>query len=379
MAENPRIAFIHDWLTTWGGGEQVLEAMLEAVGPAPIYTTVWDPRAFRGSLIGKQEIHPSFLQRLPGARTNHRVFLPLMPLAVEQFGLRGYDILISSSHVVAHGILAQPDQLHISYTHAPARYAWHLYHEYMDAAGLQRGSKSGLWRLIMHYLRLWDAVAANRVDHFIANSHWIAANVWRAYRREADVIYPPVSVEAFDPKTRRGSYYVTVGRLAPYKRVDILVKAFAELQLPLNVIGDGPELRRLRRIAPRNVELMGWQPTDALRSLLSGARAFVYAAVEDFGIAPVEAQAAGCPVIAYGRGGAGETVIDGKTGILYPEQSVEALIRAVRQFEEAPDRFRVEDLRHNAERFGRDRFVREFRAYVEQKWNAFHTRGGGDR
>lgn len=379
MNSVPKIAFIHDWLTTWGGSEQVLEAALEAFAPAPIHTLVYKPEAFGDSLIGKQRILPSFLQRLPGSRRNHRLYLPLMPLAIEQFDLHGYSLILSSSHAVAHGVLTHPDQLHVNYVHTPMRYAWHLYHQYLEESGLTRGPKSWLVRLIMHYMRQWDFQAAQRPEHFIANSHWTARNIWRAYRRKAEVIYPPVDVDSYQPLSPREEYYLTVSRLVPYKKVGLIIKAFKELGYPLKVVGDGPLYKTYSQESPPNVELLGWQPKEQLARLLGRAKAFVYAAEEDFGITPVEAQAAGCPVIAYGRGGASETVIDGKTGILYREQSVEALMRAVREFEQAPDRFRVEDLRRNAARFSRERFIREFRAYVEQKWDAFRAQGGDAR
>ena len=379
MTGTPRLAFVHDWLTTWGGAEQVLAAALEVYPEAPVYTLIYRPEVFRNSVIGRHEIRTSFLDRMPFARSRHRAYLPLMPLAVEQFDLREFDVIVSISHAVAHGVLPQPGQLHINYICIPIRYAWHLHHDYLAQSGLRRGLKSIAARVLLHYVRLWDQLASDRVDHFVAISRWVARNVWRAYRRPADVIYPPVDVDRFEALSPREDYYITVSRLVPYKRVDLVVQAFARLGRRLVVVGDGPELPRLRAMAGENVRLAGWQSDESLRELLGRARAFVYAAEEDFGISPVEAQAAGCPVIAYGRGGASETVIDGKTGILYREQSVEALMRAVREFEQAPDRFRVEDLRLNAERFSRERFVREFRAYVEQKWDAFRAQGGDAR
>jgi len=376
MSSVPDLAFVHDWLTTWGGSEQVLEAALEAFAPAPIHTLVYKPEAFGDSLIGRQRILTSFLQRLPGSRRNHRLYLPLMPLAVEQFDLHGYSLILSSSHAVAHGVLTYPDQLHVNYVHSPMRYAWHLYHQYLEETGLTRGLRSWFTRLLLHYLRLWDFQAAQRVDHFVANSRWTAQNIWRAYRRKAEVIYPPVDVDSYKPLSPREEYYLTVSRMVPYKKVGLIIKAFGQLGCPLIVVGDGPLYKTYSQESPPNVELLGWQPKGQLASLLGRAKAFVYAAEEDFGISPVEAQAAGCPVIAYGRGGLAETVVGGETGILFQEQTVEALVNAVHEFERAPDRFRVEDLRRNAERFSRERFVREFRSYVEQKWQAFQERRG---
>jgi len=374
------IAFVHDWLATWGGSELVLEAALEILGPAPIHTLVYAPEVFKGSPLAEQEIHASFLQRLPGSRRNHRRYLPLMPLAIEQFDLRGYDLVISSSHAVAHGVLVGPNQLHISYTHTPMRYAWDLYHGYLDQAGLRHGIRGTLAKVLLHYLRLWDLAAAQRVDHFIANSRWVADKIWRVYRREAVVIHPPVDVEDYEPLSPRQEYYITVSRLVPYKRLDLIVEAFSKLAYPLKVLGDGPEAARLKRAAAPNVEFLGWQPREALREFLGRAKAFVYAAEEDFGITPIEAQAAGCPVIAFAGGGVRETVIEGRTGLFFGEQTAEALMKALAEFEAGGFNFMENDLRANAERFSRARFQERFPRYVEQKWQSFieHRRQIGD-
>jgi glycosyltransferase involved in cell wall biosynthesis len=366
-----QIAFIHDWLVTWGGGEQVLEAALEVYSSADIYTLVYRKEIFADSPISQRMINTSFIQRLPGSRTNHRFYLPFMPLAIEQFDLRGYDWILSSNHAVAHGVLTQPDQMHVSYVHAPMRYAWSLYHQYLNQANLTRGLKSWLARVILHYVRLWDYHAAQRVDHFIANSAWTASNVWRAYRREADVIYPPVSVDDFEPASQKSDYYITISRLVPYKRIDIIVEAFNHLGLPMMVIGDGPDLKRLKRKANPNINFLGWQSDADLKENLSRARAFVYTAVEDFGITPVEAQAAGCPVIAYGKGGVRETVVEGRTGLFFHEQTSESLIEAIQNFEGDPNRFEISVLRKNAERFNKARFQQELSTYIEAKYSDF--------
>jgi glycosyltransferase involved in cell wall biosynthesis len=366
-----KIAFVHDWLVTWGGGEQVLEAALEVYPSADIYTLVYQEETFVGSPISTKDIKTSFIQRLPGSRSNHRRYLPFMPLAVEQFDLSGYEWILSSNHAVANGALTQPDQMHVSYIHAPMRYAWGLYHQYLEQGSLTRGLKSWIARAILHYVRLWDYQAAQRVDHFIANSAWTAKNVWRAYRRQADVIYPPVNVEEFMPASKRSDYYITISRLVPYKRIDIIVQAFNCLGYPLLVIGDGPDLIRLGRLAESNIEFLGWQSDTDLKEKLSRAKAFVYAAVEDFGITPVEAQAAGCPVIAYGKGGLRETVIGGSTGLFFYAQTPESLIKAVQDFEADPARFKVSSLRENAERFNKERFQRVLTTYIERKYSEF--------
>jgi glycosyltransferase involved in cell wall biosynthesis len=295
-----------------------------------------------------------------------------MPYAIEQFDLRGYPIVFSSTHAVAHGVLLQSDQMHVNYVHSPMRYAWHLYHQYLEESGLTRGLKSVVTRWLLHYLRIWDFQAAQRPDHFIANSHWTARNVWRAYRREAQVIYPPVDTDAYQPLSPREDYYLTVSRLVPYKKVGLILDAFAELGHPLKVVGDGPLFKMYRQKAPPNVEFLCWQPRENLAQLMGRARAFVYAAEEDFGITPVEAQAAGCPVIAYGKGGALETIVEGKTGILFREQTEQGLFAAVHEFEQCRSQFKIEDLRTNAERFHKERFKQELSSHVDRLWQEFH-------
>jgi glycosyltransferase involved in cell wall biosynthesis len=371
------IAFIHDWLATWGGGEQVLEAALEVYAPAPIHTLVYKPEIFTGTLISQQEVHTSFIQRLPGSRGNHRIYLPLMPLAIEQFDVGGYEVILSDSHAVAHGVIPSAEQMHINYIHVPARYAWHLHQEYLRDAVLERGLRSWMTRVIMHYIRLWDLGAANRVDHFVANSGWTARNVWRAYRRHAEVIYPPVDVDHFQPLNPREDYYITIARLVPYKRIDLIVEAFSNLPYPLRIVGTGPDIKRLMKHASSNIEFMGWQSDDDLRELLGRAKAFVYAAVEDFGITPVEAQAAGCPVIAYGKGGVCETVLHGRTGILYQEQTSMSLATAIREFEGAGTHFSPTEICENAGRFNKERFKRELSEFIERKWSEFQDIGEG--
>ena len=371
MTSLPPAAFVHDWLVTWGGGEQVLEAALEAFGPVPIHTLVYKPEVFSQSSISRQRILPSFLQRLPGSRRNHRRYLPLMPLAIEQFDLRDYPIVFSSCHAVAHGVLLRSDQLHVNYVHSPMRYAWQLYHQYLEESGLTRGLKSWFARMLLHYLRLWDFQAAQRPDHVIANSHWTARNVWRAYRRQAEVISPPVDTEAYQPLSRREEYFLTASRLVPYKKVGLILEAFKRLGYPLKVVGDGPLLKSYQQEASANIELLGWQPKEHLAELMGRARAFVYAAEEDFGLTPVEAQAAGCPVIAYGSGGVLETVVEGQTGLFFREQTAEALALAVQAFEQARGQFDAGRIRAQVDRFGKARFLRQLTATLDRMWQDF--------
>lgn len=366
------IGIIHDWLVTFGGSEIITSALMEIWPDAQIFTLIHDPNGqCRDITLGRQ-INTSFIQHLPFAKRNHRFYLPLMPLAVEQFDTSNQDIVISCSHAVAHGVITQPEQLHINYICIPMRYAWHLYHQYLEESGMRTGLKGMFVKLFLHYLRLWDTVSSYRVDEFVAISNWTANNVWKAYRRKSQVIYPPVDVEAFSPQKEKEGFYLTVSRLVPYKRVDLIVNAFNQMpSRKLIIIGDGPDLEKLRNKAGKNIEFLGFQPFESVREYLQGARAFVYAAVEDFGIVPVEAQACGTPVIAYGRGGVLETVVNGKTGLFYSEPTVESLQNAIAQFETGQLDFDVIELRGQSERFNKQRFQSEFKEFVEKKWNDF--------
>lgn len=375
MTAKPKVAIIHDWLVEYGGAEKVLQALLELYPDAPVHTLVYDPDGPCGPVTSGHRVETSFIQKLPRAKRRYRSYLPLFPLAIEQFDLRGYDIVISLSYSVAHGVLPQPDQLHINYICSPARYAWRLYHQYLQETGLTRGLKAWMVKATLHYLRLWDALAMNRVDHVVAISSWVAQNVWRVYRRPAEVLYPPVEVDVFTTQGDKDEYYLTASRLVPYKRLDLIVEAFARLpDKKLVVIGDGPEMRKLRELAGENVELLGYQPFEVLRDYLQRARAFVFAAEEDFGIAPVEAQACGTPVIAYGRGGVLETVLPGRTGLFFDQQTPEPLVAAIQAFEDQRGMLDLQAMRQNAERFSKPRFQLEFGRMVEREWEAFNTR-----
>ncbi len=367
-----RIGIVHDWLPVYAGAERVLEQMLYTFPQAEVYSLLEclppDQRAF---LQGKN-VHTSFIQRLPFVTRIYRWYLPLMPLAIEQLDMRAYDIILSSNYVVAKGVLTNAHQLHISYIHSPVRYAWDLYFQYLETSGIRQGLKGLLARIILHYLRLYDTSTASRVDYFIANSRYVARRIWKTYRRKARVIYPPVDTSRFRFTPTKGDYYLTVSRLVPYKRVDLIVQAFAHLpDKELIVIGDGPELDRLQSIATPNVRLLGYQPAETLRYYLEHAKAFIFAAEEDFGIAPVEAQACGTPVIAFGRGGVLETVIPGKTGFFFYEQSVPALLQAIRQFERHQHELEPEVLRAHAEQFSAERFREELARTVEEAWTLF--------
>jgi glycosyltransferase involved in cell wall biosynthesis len=368
-----RVALVHDWFTVYAGAERVVEQILRVLPQADVYALVdFLKEEERGFLQGKRA-QVSFIQRLPKAQQRYRTYLPLMPLAIEQFDLRGYDLVISSSHAVAKGVITGPDQLHICYCHSPIRYAWDLQHQYLKESGLERGVKSWIARALLHYLRLWDSRTANGVDLFIANSRYIARRILKVYRRQAEVIYPPVDVEAYTLRQDKEDFYLTASRMVPYKRIDLIVEAFSQMpDKRLVVIGDGPEMPKVRAKAGPNVTLLGYQPFEVLRDYMQRAKAFVFAAEEDFGIAPVEAQACGTPVIAFGKGGAAETVVAGETGIFFQDQNVPSLIKAIEEFEKL--RFDPLRVRKNAERFSSERFRREFAALIEREWSRFKER-----
>ncbi len=364
-----RVAIVHEWLVSYAGSERVLEQMLRVLPQADLFALVdFLPDRERG-FLGGRSVRTSFLQKMPLARGSFRKYLALMPLAVEQFDMSGYDLVVSSSHAVAKGVITGPDQLHLCMCYSPMRYAWDLQHQYLSASGLGRGVKSLPVRLVLHYLRQWDARTANGVDEFIAISRFIARRIRKVYRRRSHVIYPPVNVDAFPLRREKEDFYLAASRMAPYKRMDLIAEAFAHMpSRRLIVIGAGPQLSKVRRIARSagNISVLGYQPDDVLLDHMQRARAFVFAAEEDFGILPVEAQACGTPVIAFGRGGATETVIDGRTGVLFDTQTPQALIKAVERFEQASTDFDPDLLRQNAERFGCERFRREFAEFVER-------------
>ena len=361
-----RVAVIHDWLVLKVGSEAVLEQILQLYPQADVFTLVDFLPAEDKKAFAAASFHTSFIQKLPFARTRYRSYLPLMPLAIEQFDLSAYDLVISSSHAVAKGVLAGPDQVHVSYVHTPIRYAWDLQHSYLKEAGLAKGFKSLLARLILHYIRLWDYRTANGVDRFAANSHFIARRIHKVYRREAEVVYPPVNLQAFALHEAKEDFYLTVSRFVPYKKIPLIAQAFAQMpDKNLVIIGDGPEAQAVRAAAGPNVTILGHQPRDVVIDHMQRAKAFVFMAEEDFGIVPVEAQACGTPVIAFGKGGATETVLDGQTGVLFSAQTAQALAQAVARFEGLAATLDPQVIRKNAESFGIEQFRAKFRAFVD--------------
>jgi glycosyltransferase involved in cell wall biosynthesis len=360
MNSEPRVAFVVDTLPSIGGGEKVLFAALEAYPQADIFTLIYNKKVFSGTPISNRSIRTSWLDALPYAHIQHRYLLPLMPAAIERIRLHGYDLIVSFNYAVANGARNHNGARHVSYTHTPMRYAWTDLH--------LNGTHARTNRILdryMHGFREWDRKAASRVHAIATNSRAVSRRIRLAYGREASVIYPPVDVERFRPNLQREKYFITVSRLVPHKRLDLVVQAFNQLRLPLIIIGDGPELPRLKAMAESNIQWLGFESDETVADLSGRARAFVCAAEEDFGIAIVEAQAAGCPVIAYGAGGSVETVIDGVTGILYSEQSISGILDAIERFERTKASFHTDQLVDNARRFSKDRFIREFVDFVQ--------------
>jgi glycosyltransferase involved in cell wall biosynthesis len=367
-----KIAFVQDAMLFQGGSDKFVAAALEVFPQAPIYTLVHDPEPYRGTVFEHHPIHVSLLNRLPGAREHHRMYLPLMPLALDQFDLRGYDVVVSFSYAVAHAAPTRPGQLHISYIHTPMRYAWRP----RLVSQISPGSGRLPVRLAETFLSLfrrWDASMARRTDHFIANSQSTADLIARAYGRTAQVLYPPVDTAAFQPLQPRLPYYIAVSRLVGHKRLDLVVQAFNQLGLPLLVVGQGPDEGRLRSSAGSNVNFLGWQKQENLARLLGQAKAFVHAGEEDFGIAIAEAQAAGCPVIAYRRGGSAEIVADGRTGLLFTEQSADCLAETVTRFERDGVSDPPGQIQPSAGRFTRELFKQSFTTTVMERWAEFEA------
>ena len=366
-----KIALVHEWLDSYAGSERVLEQLLMEWPEADVFAVCdFMPEAERGFLRGKR-VTTTFIQRMPFAKKHFRKFLGLMPLAIEQLDLSGYDIVISSSHAVAKGVLTGPGQIHISYVHSPMRYAWDLQHQYLREAGLTRGVKGTYTRWLLHRMRLWDRASALNPDIVLANSSYIAERIQKTWRRDARVLHPPVDIESFTPSGSKGDYYLIASRIVPYKRVDLIAAAFRAMPTrKLMIVGDGPNEAQARTAAgdAPNITFKGRVARADLIALMQGARAAIFAAEEDFGIATVEAQACGTPVIAYGRGGARDIVVappdTRPTGLFFQEQTTASLIAGVERFEAMAPAITTEDCRANAERFSNAHFRRSFRQVV---------------
>jgi glycosyltransferase involved in cell wall biosynthesis len=367
-----KIAIVSDWLVTFAGAEKVLAEIIQCFPKADLFSLIDFLSDEDRSFLQHKKATTTFMQKLPFAKKRYRSYLPLMPLAIEQLDLSGYDLVISSSHAIAKGVITSPHQTHICYIHSPMRYAWDMQHQYLKEARLERGLKGYMAKWMLHKMRIWDYRTANGVDHFVANSSYIAERVLKTYRREASVIYPPIDLSIFKPDHHKENFYLTASRMVPYKKIPLIVESF--LQMPdkkLIVIGDGPDFKKIKKLAGPNIQILGFQSTAVLIEYLQKAKAFVFAAEEDFGLLPLEAQATGTPVIAYQRGGATETVRgidDAKpTGVFFKEQTVAAICQAVQKFEKNSEKITLENCVENASRFSSQNFQEKFTKFVYDK------------
>ncbi|EMM3426577.1 glycosyltransferase family 4 protein [Klebsiella aerogenes] len=376
MSQNLDIGIVADWLVTYAGAERVIKEFIDLYPTSELYSVVDFLSDDARKHFHNKKATTTFIQNLPSAKKRYQKYLPLMPLAIEQLDVSAHDIVLSSSHAVAKGVLTGPDQLHISYVHSPIRYAWDLQHQYLREANLNTGFKGLLAKWMLHKMRVWDVRTANGVDHFIANSKFISRRIKKVYGRDADVIYPPVDIDRFLLNEDKDDFYFTASRLVPYKRIDLIVEAFSHMpDKKLVVIGDGSEMNKIKSKATKNIEILGYQENSVMQDYMQKARAFVFAAEEDFGITPVEAQACGTPVIAFGKGGTLETVrpigVNNPTGVFFDKQNISSVIDAVNKLDELIDTVSPEDCRNNAIKFSRERFDSEMKSYIESKWYSF--------
>ena len=361
-------ALVADWYYVNGGAEKVIHSLNNIWNDFDHFALIdFLPVEERDYVFsGKSDkVKTSFIQKLPTARANHRKFLELFPKAIEQFDLTDYDLVVSSSASIAKGVLTHVNQVHISYMHSPMRYAWDLYFQYLQEAKL-KGVKSWYAKKVLHKIRLWDVINTNRVDHIVANSNYIAKRIKKIYRRDATVIYPPVDITNFSLELNKENYYLTASRMVPYKKMDLIIEAFSKMpEKKLLVIGDGPDMTTIKQKATKNIQLLGHVPFQDMIVYMQKAKAFVFAAEEDFGIVPVEAQACGTPVLAFGKGGARETVLEGVSGRFFQEQTVASIIEGVKKMDHTD--FKYDLVRKNAERFRKNRFESEFKYFVDSK------------
>ncbi len=358
-----KVALVHDYLNQYGGGERVLEALCQIFPKAPIYTLLYDKKR-TGFAFANREIHTSFLQKVPFVKSHHRPFLMLMPLAIEQFDFSSFDLVISDSASYAKGAVTASEANHICYCHTPIRYAWDDSHRYIEEFGYSNPIKKVI-PFFMNYIRLWDEQAAQRVDCFLANSNFVAKRIKKYYHRESTVIYPPVKTKLFYTASSNNPYFLMVGRFLPYKRFDLAIDAFNHLGLPLKIVGDGPEKKKLQKRARPNIEFVGLVPENKLRDYYAYSQAFVFPQEEDFGITAVESIAAGKPVIAYQAGGVLEIIKEGISGMFFKEQTAESLIETLKKFK--PENFDSEIIRKEAEKFDQDRFIKNIEEYIKSK------------
>lgn len=354
-----KTAIVHDWFCNMGGGDKVAEIFLDIMPDSPIYTSCYLEKSLTPKLKSA-DIRASYLQKyINQKKDNHQKFLPFMPSAFESFDMSEYDIVLSSSSCCAKGIITRPETIHICYCHTPMRYAWEYFYEYTEA---MKPLKRKMINYMMNYMRIWDAVSANRVDYFIANSHNVAGRIRKHYRRDAAVVHPPIDTDYFVPGEKEGDFYLCVSRLVKYKKIDLAVEACNRLHVPLIVIGQGAEYERLRSMAGSTVQILGRQPDEVIREYYQRCKAFLFPGEEDFGMTPLEVQSCGRPVIAYAGGGALETVVDGRTGVLFKEQTAESLMNAIEKMNQI--KFEKAALRAHAKKFGKQRFLEEMQKQI---------------
>jgi len=363
-----KVAIVHDFLNQYGGAEKVLEAFHGLFPEAPVYTLIYNPPSLPPDFKSWRIRTPRLITKLPFLRSHYQKYLPLYPTAIEEFDLRGFDLVLSSSYLFAKGVLTPPSTCHISYCHTPMRPVWNMYPLYLKRSSLPIRL---FLPFIFNYLRLWDFSSSQRVDHFLASSRWVAQRIKKYYGRESEVIYPPVDTAGFSPSEELKDHYLVVSRLVPYKRIDLAVQAFNLLGYHLKIVGKGAEERRLRALAHSNIKFLGWLPRERLAREYAGCQALIFPGEEDFGIVPVEAQASGRPVIAYGIGGARETVVEGKTGIFFNHQTPQSLIEAIRRFQDL--KFDPQDCVVNAQRFTKEVFVMRIKDFVEEKLREYQV------
>ncbi len=369
-----KTALIHDWLVTYAGSERCLESFVNLFPDSDIFTLINFLNVEERKIILKnKEAATSFIQRLPWVKSNHRNYLPLFPYAIEQFDLSSYDLVLSSSHAVSKGVLTNSNQLHICYCHTPIRYAWDLTHQYLKESNLTKGVKGLIVKLVLHYIRMWDISSVSRVDHFIANSNYIAKRIKKIYNRDSEVIYPPVDTEKFSCEINKENYYITASRFVPYKKIDLIVESFTRMpDKKLIVIGDGPDSEKIKNRAGKNIEFLGYQTGQILANYMQKAKAFVFAAEEDFGIMVVEALSCGTPVIALNKGGTAETIIDLQNGIHFNNQTVEDIIQAISKFEKIEDKFDSNSISRSAKKYDRKSFEQQIQNFVNKKAKEFY-------
>lgn len=365
-----KVALVHDWLPFMGGAERVLTNFLEIYQDAPIYTTICNNSKLDFPL-NEANIITSRLQKKEKEIKNHRNLFPFMPTAIESFNLNEYDVVLSSSSSVAKGVITKPDTMHICYCHSPMRYGWEFSHDYAGKMAGKGSLKSKVLSYFLTCIRLWDNVSADRVDYFIANSENVAKRIWKHYRRESVVIHPPVRCNLFNISDTDENHFLVVSRLQEYKRIDLAIEAFNELGLPLVIIGDGPDRKKLEAMAKDNIKFLGRESDEVIKDYYAKCKAFIFPGEEDFGITPLEAQASGRPVIAYGKGGVLETVIDGKTGVFFYEQNKNALIDAIKKFENLS--FDKEEIRRHSLKFDEKVFKDKISTFIERKYKEFHS------